>query len=266
MSISKVIALLAAMVACTGVACQKRIKTSSYIVHHNLQPTLGVGSGGLVQWVPADANVPDFQVHFVSASPCRGDENDLHGSKGEPAHCWLKKNNDGVFTYSIVPITSPKPLPKPVPTTALASSADSASPPPLVLAFHADGCKGCQLSTLPPPYGGNNPGLVYIDCKKETGKAYTTPLVVQASPGQWIEWSAVGIVDPKAKDPVQWKASNLDTVCTNGSPVGTFDGDHPTCYVKRDPALIGQSFDYNLQLSACQNGSATLKIVAPAGQ
>ncbi len=71
MNTHRFISLLAVVIACSGLSCQKRIKTSAVIVRLNSKPTFGVSSGGQLKWVGEGKDGWKFQITFKTPLACK---------------------------------------------------------------------------------------------------------------------------------------------------------------------------------------------------
>src|ERR1700722_5059848 len=177
MNMRQTIALLAGVIVCTGLGCEKKIKSSAAIVDLTSNSTLGVGAGGKLEFVSESKDGPSFTVHFNPSLHCRNKDNDIAGSPAAAAECEVPEGSDGTYEYTILPAGStPAPQgPQPISGSVAANYVS------------VDGCKGCaQLKNgnpaqLLPASGGTT---VYIKC--DGGTTSAPPATV--SPGQIVEW------------------------------------------------------------------------------
>ena len=199
-----------------GSGCVKRIRSSSYIVHDNLRPTLGIGPGGTLYWVAADEAVPEFKVVFTSPSPCVGGLNNLPGTPNKPAHCRVT-DSKGVISFVILPMRN--------------SPAINKQPSAVHIYARQDGCSGCAFIKAPPPQLVANPDIAYIEC--DSGQTKVNPPIIQAAAHQEILWYQVG------QDTVKWEVSGSDvpTIC-GVDKVGTLTNGEPTMCVVQANAPI----------------------------
>jgi hypothetical protein len=238
----KILPLFVGAIACAGLACHKKITTSSAIVRQNLQPTLGVSSGGTLKWVSESPAGPSFTIQFITPL-CEGGENNLIGSPKKAAVCKVPPNSDGTYQYTI--------------TT---QGKDNRAGRTSVYYAYVDGCDGCDYITkkkskkghgAPPPRTGS-PDTVYIHCLAD-GKAVADP--VMASAGEVVEWSQLG---PETN---QWQASLPDGICSNGTQFGTLEDNTPLACAIATPAPPKPSYTYKVRLKNCaSDGDATLTI------
>jgi hypothetical protein len=252
----KSVLLWAAVIGCTGTACQQRIKTTSFIVGPTRSVSPGISEGGKLQWVTSDG--PDFVVHFYSESPCVDGKNDIKGTKDAPAVCTIKSGFDGLYKVAILapgesivvgkpPVMYPQVDWCPTPKCTKALAAPPVEKPTV-------GVPGSQIP---------NPPLVPIACDSDTASADPPTLEVYA--GQQVMWQQVG---PDAT--TSWETDVPPGVCQEGTTFGTIVSKSPLSCTVTSGAKVGETYSYSLKytsktLNKACGGKANLTITgAPA--
>ena len=243
------------MIACTGSACPKKIKTSSLIVHSNYTAQSGISEGGKIIWVSDTANPQPFVIHIYGPNPCVGANPNIPGSLGSPAICVLASGTDGAYLYAV-----------------LAPGQNPSAPGVTKVTFHTDSCKVCQINIarkkqakhplLPVSIAPSNPPIVPIYCDDGGTAAAAIPSSLQVYSKQLVLWTQVG-----RDSTTDWSAAFKDAVCNEGNAFGTIDRSAPLGCTVSDNATVGQTYSYAITYQSSDpqktcTGTASLTIIA----
>ncbi len=265
MNRSKSLLFIAAVIALTGTGCQKKIKTTSFIVGPTLSAAPGISEHGVLQWVTL--NGPEFIVHFDSPSPCVNGQNDIPGSKDAPAQCTIAPGNDGALKFEILAKGATPNV------RAVVATASIGKYPIYADIDYCHGCKGVVpiKNPIEPMHPGlpaitiSNPPTIHIDCDGPDSSATADLDPLQVYAGQQILWEQVG----PAKT-VHWQTDLPDGLCLKYKTFGTTAADLPQICTVSGGATTGENAYTLTYLDTKTNkpckGTAKLVVVAaPAG-